>query len=411
MRILAVGEYFPWPTVAGGIMRLANAVTALSDLGEVDLFTMVRPSRQEPALTPPGLTLARVETALYPPPPPTWRWRVAWSVHRGEPWEVVKGKLAEAGRLEFERFVKPPYDLVWFSTAAVFAWMGRPDLGPTVVDLIDLESVKRRRKVELAWSERPHQRVDRQARLGASLAQERLNAGDWARFERSVARAAARVVVCSDDDVERTGFANAVCIPNTYDRPAAPLGRAEPSVPPVLLFQGTLDYVPNVDAAQWFTRAVLPLLQQSVPNVQLRLVGTPSPAVKRLHDPPAVTVVGRVGAMEDELAKADLSVVPLRYGGGTRLKILEAFAHRLPVVSTTAGAEGLDVEAGTHLLVADDAEAFAQACWRALTDSALRRSMVDAAEQRYLERYEGAVARDLVRRLAREVATPSEDRP
>jgi glycosyltransferase involved in cell wall biosynthesis len=391
-------------------MRLANVVAALAELGEVDLFALLRRSRREPATLPPGIALSRVATVRYPLPPAAWRWRPAWLARRGVPWEVVKATAAVSGRPEFEQFAEPTYDVVWFSTAALFAWMGRPQLGPTIVDLMDLEGEKRRRKLELQRSERPRQRLDRRARLAMSLGQDRLNARDWATFERKVAGAVDRVVLCFDEDVERTGFANAVTVPNTYDRPATPLGRAEVPDPPVVLFQGTLSYVPNVDGARWFTSAVLPLLQQRVPGVQVRLVGTPSESVKRLHRPPAVTVVGRVDRMEDELARADLSIVPIRYGGGTRLKILESFAHRLPVVSTTMGAEGLDVVDGEHLLLADDPEGFAAASGRALSDPGLRRVLADGAEKRYLDRYEGARARELVRQLAREVASSATSR-
>jgi glycosyltransferase involved in cell wall biosynthesis len=410
VRILVVGEDFPWPAVGGGIMRLANVVRALAEVGEVDLFALLRQARREPPTVPPGLALHRLATVRYPPPPAGWRWRASWLPRRGVPWEVVKAKVAVTGRPEFEQFAEPPYDVVWFSTAALYAWMGRPDLGPTIVDLMDLESEKRRRKLALNWSERPRQRLAHQARLAVSLGQDRLNARDWGTFERKVAQSVDRVVLCFDEDVTRTGFTNAVTVPNTFDRPAAPLGRSEVSDPPVVLFQGTLSYVPNVDGAQWFVRSVLPLLQQRIPGVQLRLVGTPSAAVKRLHLPPAVTVVGRVDAMEDELARADLSIVPIRYGGGTRLKILESFAHRLPVVSTSMGAEGLHVTDGEHLLLADDAEGFAAACARALGDVGLRHSLADAAERRYLERYEGERARELVRQLARDVASSASSR-
>ena len=134
-----------------------------------------------------------------------------------------------------------------------------------------------------------------------------------------------------------------------------------------------------------------------------RLVGKPVEGVQRLHRPPAVTVVGLVPAMEPELARADVAVVPLRYGSGTRLKILESFAHRVPVVSTTVGAEGLLVEDGVHLLLADDPESFAAACQRLLTEPDLRKQLVEAAEERYQERYECSVARQRIQALVREV--------
>jgi polysaccharide biosynthesis protein PslH len=116
-----------------------------------------------------------------------------------------------------------------------------------------------------------------------------------------------------------------------------------------------------------------------------------------------------VPEMEPELARADIAVVPLRIGSGTRLKILESFAHRIPVVSTTIGADGLDVEDGVHLLLADRPEEFARACRRLIEDQALVRRLVDAAEQRYLERYEWSAAKNRVQQLVGNLAGPTAD--
>ena len=107
--------------------------------------------------------------------------------------------------------------------------------------------------------------------------------------------------------------------------------------------------------------------------------------------------------MDPELARADLVVVPVRYGSGTRVKILEAFAHRIPVVSTTIGAEGLGAADGVHLLVADDPDAFADRCARLLTDGDLRERLVDAAEQLFEERYRLAAADGAIRSVVHEL--------
>lgn len=95
--------------------------------------------------------------------------------------------------------------------------------------------------------------------------------------------------------------------------------------------------------------------------------------------------------MAGQLAAADIAVVPIRFGGGTRIKILEAFAHGLPVVSTTVGCEGLDVIDGQHLLVADDPAAFAAACLRLSEDAELRTRLVTAAAELWKSRYRWTV--------------------
>ena len=102
-------------------------------------------------------------------------------------------------------------------------------------------------------------------------------------------------------------------------------------------------------------------------------------------------MVGPVPDITTELRRADMVVVPIRFGSGTRVKIIEAFAHRIPVVSTTLGAEGLGVEDGRHLLLADTAQGLAASCAQLLTEPDLRQRLVDAAHQLYLDTFEREV--------------------
>ncbi len=155
------------------------------------------------------------------------------------------------------------------------------------------------------------------------------------------------------DRATAQGVPRVSVIPNAYPSIGDPVGRRTVGAPPCLLFQGLLSYPPNIDAAPWLAREVGPGVRAQIPDVQVRLVGDHHADLTALDDPPRVTVVGRVPEIITELARADLVVVPVRYGSGTRIKILEAFRHRMPVVSTTLGAEGLGVEDGVHLLIGD----------------------------------------------------------
>lgn len=402
-----VSEDFPWPSLGGGLIRLARMVQAVSAMGETDLFSLYDPSRTSPAL-PSAVDLARMEAVKYPGTTNPYWWR-RWMVRRGMPKEVFMRKYDRAPRMLFEQFASGRYDLVWFSTAATFAWMGRPRLGPTIVDLMDLEDVKARQMSSLLRRQGLLGGPKRAIRVQSRAAMNRVNAYDWKAFQRSVARDVDRVILCSDEDVRRSRIPNAVAVPNTYSRPAHALGRREVGVPPTILFQGSLHYAPNIDAVDWLLDDVAPHLWEQLPGARIRLVGTTSPAVEIRHRPPAVVVAGRVSDIEPELAQADIAVVPLRMGSGTRLKILESFAHRIPVVSTTIGADGLDVQNEVHLLLADRPEEFARACRRLIEDRALSRRLVDAAERRYLERYEWSVAKTQVQKLVCDLVTSSED--
>jgi glycosyltransferase involved in cell wall biosynthesis len=402
MRALLVAEDFPWPPTGGGLIRSAQLFEAVSRLGQADLFSL-HDARRGELVVPEHVSISRTATAVHPPAATGRRWRMQWLAQRGTPIEVLLRSGDPAPRQAFESWAAEHYDVVWFSTPSVYAWLGRPRLGPTIVDLDNLEDVKTGQRLDVLRSDAPSEGRLGRLRSAVAGAQAAKNARDWKVFQTSVADEVARVVVCSAVDLRRAGLPNAVVVPNTYVRPARSLGRTEVGDPPVVLFQGRLNYAPNTDGATWLAEAVGPLLRARSPDARIRLVGKTTPVIDALHRPPSVTVVGSVPAMDPELAGADIAVVPLRIASGTRLKILESFAHRIPVVSTTLGAEGLDVADGVHLLLADDADAFAAACHRLLVDAALRARLADAAEDLYLRRYQWSTAEGAVERLVHDV--------
>lgn len=145
-----------------------------------------------------------------------------------------------------------------------------------------------------------------------------------------------------------------------------------------LLFVGTMGYYPNADAVRFFASHITPVLRAKSPMPwQLRVVGTPpgSEWIGRFAGHSEIQFAGWVGDLSREYDDADMVVVPIRGGGGTRIKILEAFAHGVPVVSTVKGAEGLDVENGMHLLMEDDPERFATACLQLMNNREMRNDM------------------------------------
>ncbi len=403
MKILLVAESFPWPATGGGMIRLGGVIEALAERGDLDLFTLRDADRTDLTL-PDTVKVNRLGTTPYPEPASDARWRAAWLTQRGLPVEVVMRQYDRSPRRALRAWASDAYDVVWFSTAAVYAWMGRPRLGPTIIDLMDLEDVKAKQRSVLLSHRQSGGGTLALVRRTMAAAQAAKNARDWTSLQRSVAGEVERVVLCSADDVGRSGLANAVEIPNTLPAPSRSVGHEEVADPPVILLQGSLNYAPNMDAVDWLIDSVAPQLWNLVPDARIRLVGKTAAGVKRRDRPPAVSVVGRVPDMQTELALADIAVVPLRIGSGTRLKILESFAHRVPVVSTTIGADGLDVRDGVHLLLADDAQAFASACHRLLSDPALRKRLVDAAEEHYRERYEWSATKTRIHHLVTEVS-------
>jgi polysaccharide biosynthesis protein PslH len=136
----------------------------------------------------------------------------------------------------------------------------------------------------------------------------------------------------------------------------------EQTVPNQVVFTGTMDYYPNIQAALFFAQYCWPRIRAQIPDATWLIVGkNPPPGVQRLAELPGVTVTGRVPDVRPYLAASAVAIAPLHTGSGTRLKILEALAMQKAVVSTSIGCEGLSVTPGKHLVVADQAEAFAQA--------------------------------------------------
>ena len=208
------------------------------------------------------------------------------------------------------------------------------------------------------------------------------------RYERHVCQRSSAVIVVSEADAaalrrldERLDpivIANGVDADRYKPLPPAPDEMGSPSV----LFTGKMDFRPNVDAVLWFHRHVWPQVILMHPEARFFVVGKrPHPRLEQLTYDPSVTVTGYVPDVRPYMAGADVFVVPMRMGGGTRLKLLEAMAAALPIVSTSMGAEGIEVTHGEHLLLADEAEAYAQAICGLLGDEARRRALGQRARE------------------------------
>jgi polysaccharide biosynthesis protein PslH len=151
-----------------------------------------------------------------------------------------------------------------------------------------------------------------------------------------------------------------------------------PVDPDTLVFTGSMDWRPNQDAMDYFVKDVLPLARRYRPNLKLFIVGRKPPRhIEELGNVEGVTVTGTVDDVRPYIARATLYIVPLRIGGGSRLKILEAMAMRKPVLSTTVGAEGLRVTDGEHIVIADEASDFAAGIARCLDDRELCSRIAD----------------------------------
>ncbi|HUV93701.1 MAG TPA: glycosyltransferase [Anaerolineae bacterium] len=214
------------------------------------------------------------------------------------------------------------------------------------------------------------------------------------RFERQVCRQADAVLAVSEADAQALtrllpGLEPAV-IPNGVD-----LARHHPGLPdslplqhPAVLFTGKMDYRPNVDAMLWFHESVWPLIRAHLPQAHLYVVGKqPHPRLASLGQESGVTITGYVADILPYFGGADVYVVPLRVGGGTRLKVLEAMSAGLPLVSTTLGVEGVGLTPGQHALLSDTPQGFAHAVLALLRDPEHGRALGMAARRLVVNRY------------------------
>ena len=197
------------------------------------------------------------------------------------------------------------------------------------------------------------------------------------KFERAACRRVDRVIAVSEADAQMMerdyGLEKVYDIPTGVDidffKPTSTVTTRRNS----LVFTGSMDWLPNEDAMQYFINDVMPLVRETVPDLRLTIVGrSPYPSLVELAQTDKnITVTGRVDDVRPYIEEATAFIVPIRIGGGTRLKIYEAMAMEKPVISTTVGAEGLPVRDGKDLMLADDPKAFAEAVVKVLSDSTL----------------------------------------
>ncbi|MEZ4572027.1 MAG: glycosyltransferase family 4 protein [Thermomicrobiales bacterium] len=396
MRILFLAPHLPSPPTSGGGARMHGLISELAGRHEVAVLAFRgRGANDREAVEATG-RYARLVVAVENP-------HLGVSM-REKRIGQLRSLLAPAS---FERRVyglpslQRSFDRVvreWRPDVVVieFAQMGYlrfPPEIPVVLDAHNLEHeiILRSGEVEGSFARRAYSRI---------------NAFKLKREEMDLVRRVDGLAVTSERDGEAfarlfSGF-QPVVVPNAVD--------TESFRPPVaeadgleILFFGAMDYFPNADAVLYFYREIWPGLKRTYPELRFNIVGRdPSPEVRALGDSPGVTVTGLVDDVREWIGSASVVVVPLRAGSGTRLKVLEAMAMGRPVVSTSLGVEGLDVEPGTDLVVADSAAEFRDAVSMLLGSVDERRRLGDAARALVEDRYDW-------RRSARELDRLLED--
>lgn len=212
-----------------------------------------------------------------------------------------------------------------------------------------------------------------------------------------------RIFLASKRDADRLPSSSGIPIrelPNVLRLPE-PLPRASVDEPFTFLFVGTLGHFPNVDGLVWFADEILPIVQaRSLRDFEVQIVGTGwSPLLAKLVRAPGVRIIGHVPDVQPYYGRANAVIVPLRAGGGTRIKVIEAFGYGRPVIGTTIGLEGIEAEDKVHALIGDDPDTFASSCLDLLQQPELRADLAQRALELARDRYAFARLVEIVRDL------------
>jgi glycosyltransferase involved in cell wall biosynthesis len=407
MTILYLVSYSPWPPVSGGAWRSYKSIERLAERHDI-VVCLCESARSAQgrilAGTPLPVRTMLLRDSRFPAPSAC----LSAAVGRSQP-EYTPFLLRKRWRKSFLsacKSIRP--DLVWFSELSTFWRCGPPESCAVVTDMADIQTVKEARTLAAEIDVGPAdlmlgtdgpgllQRADLSRRYRT---RPRLPLSDRRRAKESVvlqvalaerwtARSSDVVLLANPDDAAYVDqLARCVVVPNGFDFDRNGQLDRDPAGT-TLVFYGLLTYRPNIDGLRWFCDRVWPQVLAQVPTARLEVIGEHDERLSFAASSPNVFVHGFVEDMTEILGRSSGAVVPLLSGGGTRVKIIEAWARRLPVVSTSVGGEGLGARDGVNMLVADEPTAFANACVSLLRDPDLGRRMAEEGFRHGRQRFE-----------------------
>jgi glycosyltransferase involved in cell wall biosynthesis len=377
MKILWVSPFFLHPTERGAQIRTIGILKQLHKRHEIHFAALQDPAHPE-AVALSAEYCAQAYPALHRPPDRgslQFLPELAASLFSDIPLAIRRYASPDLSRIVAGLMSKGAIDCVVcdFLTSAQYI----PDLGRAVLFQHNVETTIWERHAEHAGA--------------AKRAFFRAQARRMFAYERDACRKADHVIAVSPLDADRMRAMFDVRDVSTVDTGVdveyfTPREEAAPVAN--MVFTGSMDWLPNVDGMLWFHSEILPLIRRTLPECTVTIAGRrPVEELEKLAAAdPRIRVTGTVPDIRPYLWGSDISIVPLRIGGGTRLKVYESMAARTPVVSTTVGAEGLVYNDGENIRIADSPQAFADACVELLTQRELRRRIVGAAWSLVAER-------------------------
>jgi glycosyltransferase involved in cell wall biosynthesis len=364
MRVLFLSRWFPFPPDNGSRLRVFNLLGSLAARHEIELISFA----SEPPTAAQVDTLRafcrRVDTVIYRPFQPR-RWQALLGFVSPKPRSVIDTHSPELQALTVRAARESKPDLVIASQIDMAPYALAAPGVPRIFEEVELTG--------------PYENY---VRRRSPLRRLRHGLGWWktARYAASILRAFQGCTVVSEAEREQVwrvlpGYDPVAVIPNGVDVARLTSVFGEPQAD-TLIYSGALTYHANFDAMAFFLREVFPRIRAERPSARIAITGKlKGVPLDRLPRPEGVVFTGYLDDIRPAVAQSWVSVAPLRQGGGTRLKILEALALGTPVVATPKGAEGLDLTPGRDLLIADDPAEFAAAVVRVLRDPELRAAL------------------------------------
>lgn len=377
MRILFISENFPYPLDSGGRIRTFHILQGLSQEHEVTLITTVRNERQYQYI----LELNKVCRKVIAVPATSESWfgigvKLARSLISPIPFPVARHYVPELATKIRGLLATGGFDVAHMDhlDAAVYL----PHIPNSIITVLDEHNIVANQiKTSLAVESNLLRKFYLRLQWHKTL-----------RYEASVCSRLSRCLVCSDIDkatlLRLAATARVITIPNGVDLDyfgALPDSQPRADKEDSIIFVGMLDYRPGTVAVHYFCERILPLLRVKFPRIRFYIVGNnpPKSLYKLARDNLNIVLTGWVPDVRPHVHRCKVFVVPLKSGSGTRLKILEAMAMGIPVVSTSLGAEGLRVTSWENIIIADTPEDFSAAVEMLLTNASLALRIRDNA--------------------------------
>jgi sugar transferase (PEP-CTERM/EpsH1 system associated) len=386
MKILFLTSRMPYPPHRGDKLHIWNLLKPLSRRHEIILLTFVRNRQEAEWIT----KVREVCSEVYAVRLPVWKSLVncLLAIPRNEPFQVAYYRSRRMDMLVQEQIEKTKPDVIHTHLIRMAQYTTEEKGIPVVLDLTDAVSLYLTRFREV--------RKNPIAKWLLGVELQRMS-----RYE-SIIGTFDRGLVCSNADrrflLDRYPDLSLSTVPNGVDLEAFSTNGSACVEPFRIIFTGNMTYFPNADGAAYLVREILPKIKRIVPQVKLYLVGQNPPASVQALAGENVVVTGFVEDIRMEYLKSMVAVSPIRFGAGTQYKVLEPLTLGVPVVSSSIGLEGLGLSVGTDILVADDAQGFATAVVRLLTDESLRSAMASRASEKVRRKFSSEnISRDLER--------------